>query len=37
MRGLSERTVRRDWSKARVLLHDALQSVSDAGDRPPPH
>jgi RNA polymerase sigma factor (TIGR02999 family) len=37
MRGLSERTVRRDWSKARVLLHDALQSVSDAGDRPAPH
>jgi RNA polymerase sigma factor (sigma-70 family) len=37
MRGVSERTVRRDWSKARVLLHDALQSVSDAGGAPAPH
>jgi RNA polymerase sigma factor (TIGR02999 family) len=24
MRGVSERTVQRDWAKARVLLHDAL-------------
>ena len=26
MRGVSERTVQRDWAKARVLLHDALQN-----------
>ena len=26
MRGVSERTVQRDWAKARVLLHDALQA-----------
>lgn len=25
MRGVSSRTVERDWAKARVLLHDALQ------------
>jgi len=24
MRAVSERTVRRDWAKARLLLHDAL-------------
>lgn len=29
MRGLSERTVQRHWDKARLFLHDALQS--DAG------
>jgi RNA polymerase sigma factor (TIGR02999 family) len=28
MRGVSERTVQRDWAKARVLLHDALTSTS---------
>jgi RNA polymerase sigma factor (TIGR02999 family) len=32
MRGVSDRTVQRDWAKARVLLHDALQSVPDAGE-----
>jgi RNA polymerase sigma factor (TIGR02999 family) len=26
MRGVSERTVQRDWAKARVLLHEALQN-----------
>lgn len=31
MRGVSERTVQRDWAKARLLLHDALQP--DADDR----
>jgi RNA polymerase sigma factor (TIGR02999 family) len=36
MRGASERTVRRDWSKARVLLHDALQNVPDPGVAPAP-
>jgi RNA polymerase sigma factor (TIGR02999 family) len=25
MRGVSQRTIERDWAKARVLLHDALQ------------
>ena len=32
MRGVSERTVQRDWAKARVLLHDALalEGGSDA-------
>lgn len=25
MRGVSERTIEREWAKARVLLHDALQ------------
>ena len=29
LRGVSERTVQRDWAKARVLLHDALK-VKDA-------
>jgi RNA polymerase sigma factor (TIGR02999 family) len=26
MRGVSERTIQRDWAKARVLLHDALSA-----------
>lgn len=33
MRGVSERTVQRDWAKARVLLHDALEGGSDAAVR----
>ena len=34
MRDVSERTVQRDWRKARMLLHHTLSSVdaSDAGD-----
>ena len=24
MRGVSERTVQRDWEKARIFLHDSL-------------
>jgi RNA polymerase sigma factor (TIGR02999 family) len=36
MRGVSERTVRRSWSKARMLLHAALRSVSDSEDPPAP-
>jgi len=27
MRGVSERTIQRDWAKARVLLHDALSAL----------
>ena len=34
LRGVSERTVQRDWAKARVLLHDALQEPSDGHERP---
>ena len=30
IRGVSERTVQRDWAKARVLLHDALRNAPDA-------
>jgi RNA polymerase sigma factor (TIGR02999 family) len=30
MKGLSERTVRRQWTKARVYLHDALSDVEPA-------
>jgi RNA polymerase sigma factor (TIGR02999 family) len=30
IRGVSERTVQRDWAKARVLLHDALRHAPDA-------
>ena len=30
MRGVSERTVQRDWAKARLLLHDALHPPVDA-------
>ena len=30
MRGVSERTVQRDWAKARVLLHDALNIEPDS-------
>ena len=26
IRGVSQRTVERDWAKARVLLHDALEN-----------
>jgi RNA polymerase sigma factor (TIGR02999 family) len=29
MRGVSERTVQRDWAKARLLLHDALHPDAD--------
>ena len=34
MRVVSERTVQRDWAKARVLLHDAL-TFDDRPDAPP--
>ena len=34
MRGVSERTVQRDWAKARVLLHDALNPDGDDQARP---
>lgn len=34
MRGVSERTVQRDWAKARVLLHDALENGPDIGEGP---
>jgi RNA polymerase sigma factor (TIGR02999 family) len=34
MRGVSERTVQRDWAKARVLLHDAL-ALEDRSDASP--
>jgi RNA polymerase sigma factor (TIGR02999 family) len=33
MRGVSERTVQRDWAKARVVLHDALAAESEPGER----
>lgn len=33
MRGVSERTVQRDWAKARLLLHDTLQTESDQNVR----
>jgi len=29
MRSTSERTVRRDWSKARLYLHELLQSTKE--------
>jgi len=29
MRSTSERTVRRDWSKARLLLHELLQKAPE--------
>lgn len=32
MRGVSERTVQRDWAKARLLLHDVLSTVPRAHD-----
>ena len=35
MRGVSERTVQRDWAKARVLLHDALENGPDIGEAQP--
>lgn len=34
MRGVSSRTVERDWAKARVLLHDALQGDMLSGSEP---
>jgi RNA polymerase sigma factor (TIGR02999 family) len=34
MRGVSERTVQRDWAKARVLLHEAL-TLADRPDAAP--
>jgi RNA polymerase sigma factor (TIGR02999 family) len=34
LRGLSERTVQRDWAKARVLLHDAIQVPADGHEQP---
>ena len=34
MRGVSSRTVERDWAKARVLLHDALQGDMVSGSEP---
>ncbi len=27
MRGVSERTIQRDWAKARMLLHDTLSAL----------
>jgi hypothetical protein len=30
LRGVSERTVQRDWRKARVLLHQALRADEPA-------
>lgn len=33
MRGVSERTVQRDWAKARVLLHGALRPDADSDAR----
>jgi RNA polymerase sigma factor (TIGR02999 family) len=32
LRGVSERTVQRDWEKARILLHDALKGDARIGD-----
>lgn len=34
MRGVSSRTVERDWAKARVLLHDAFQGEMLSGSEP---
>jgi RNA polymerase sigma factor (TIGR02999 family) len=34
LRGVSERTVQRDWAKARLLLHDALQGPADGHEQP---
>jgi RNA polymerase sigma factor (TIGR02999 family) len=34
MRGVSSRTVERDWAKARVLLHDALHGDTLSGSEP---
>ena len=34
LRGVSERTVQRDWAKARVLLQDALQPPGDGDEQP---
>ena len=31
LRGISDRTVQRDWQKARLLLHRALRDESDSG------
>ena len=35
MRHVSERTVLRDWAKARVLLHDALETDPGVAERDP--
>jgi DNA-directed RNA polymerase specialized sigma24 family protein len=37
MRQVSERTVQRDWHKARLLLFRAVQGVPDAGGSPQGH
>jgi RNA polymerase sigma factor (TIGR02999 family) len=34
LRSVSERTVQRDWAKARVLLHDAVQMPADVDEQP---
>jgi RNA polymerase sigma factor (TIGR02999 family) len=34
LRSVSERTVQRDWAKARLLLHDALQEPADGHEQP---
>ena len=34
LRSVSERTVQRDWAKARVLLHEALQMEDDGCEQP---
>jgi RNA polymerase sigma factor (TIGR02999 family) len=34
LRSVSERTVQRDWAKARLVLHDALQEPADAHEQP---
>jgi hypothetical protein len=34
MWGVSERTVQRDWEKARLLLHQALTELDQVGKRP---
>jgi RNA polymerase sigma factor (TIGR02999 family) len=34
LRGVSERTVQRDWAKARVVLHDALQVPEEGQEQP---
>jgi RNA polymerase sigma factor (TIGR02999 family) len=36
MRSISERTVYRDWRKARLLLHRSLQDLDPAGAEPGP-
>jgi RNA polymerase sigma factor (TIGR02999 family) len=34
LRGVSERTVQRDWAKARVLLHEALEAPGGLDEQP---